>query len=118
MPVVVHRHRTRGHGVFIEHISASGMDLDAVVMASITELQVIGGHEVPHIGDAHMSILSVTAAIKFGFGESPRWLGISACDPNIAGRSDGPTRADDCKSASGLISGRWRSRGRLMWVNP
>jgi hypothetical protein len=58
--VIWHRHRTRGHGVFIEHISASEMDTDCVVMASITELQAINGREVPHIGAAHMSILSVT----------------------------------------------------------
>jgi hypothetical protein len=58
--VLWHRYRTTGHGVFTEIISAPELDADAVVMASITELAVVNGREVPHFGNAHMSILNVS----------------------------------------------------------
>lgn len=54
------RHRCRGHGIFTEVIQSDQIDDNSVVMASITELAVRNGREVPHLGDARMQILSVT----------------------------------------------------------
>ena len=54
------RHRCRGHGTFTEIIPSSQMHADSVVMASITEIAVKNGREVPHLGNATMQILNVT----------------------------------------------------------
>ena len=54
------RHRCRGHGVITEVIHSSQLHEDSVVMASITELAVKNGREVPHLGAAKMTILTVT----------------------------------------------------------
>lgn len=54
------RHRCRGHGSITEIIHNNQLGENSVVMASITELAVKNGREVPHLGDARMQILSVT----------------------------------------------------------
>lgn len=54
------RHRCRGHGIFTEIIDFNQINENSVVMASITELAVKNGREVPHLGDARMQVLSVT----------------------------------------------------------
>ncbi len=54
------RHRCRGNGVWTEVIESNQMRSDSVVMASITELAVKEGREVPHLGSARMQILNVT----------------------------------------------------------
>ncbi len=54
------RHRCRGHGLITEIIPSTQVDDNSVVMASITELAVKNGREVPHLGAAKMNILNVT----------------------------------------------------------